>query len=85
MTQSCFSGLGLPFAFSSGAGGSRSLAGIEQRSKEGGKPNALNLIKSEWFPGSSAGHSVTSRGVGGRFKREGIYVYLWLIRVTVQQ
>ena len=39
-TQSCCSGLGLPFAFSSGASGSSSLAGTEQRSKEGGKPNA---------------------------------------------
>ena len=25
------------------------------------------------------------RGMGGSFKREGIYVYLWLIRVEVWQ
>ena len=24
-------------------------------------------------------------GVGGRFKREGIYVYLWLIHIVLQQ
>ena len=36
---------------------------------QGAQPGAL------WQP----------RGVGGRFKREGIYVYLWLIRVVVPQ
>ena len=24
-------------------------------------------------------------GIGGRFKREGTYVYLWLIRMVVEQ
>ena len=28
---------------------------------------------------------IKTKGMGGRFKREGIYVYLWLIHVEVQQ
>ena len=36
-----------------------------------------------WLGGLEKGVLCQSGGVGGNFKREGICVYLWLIRVEV--
>ena len=37
------------------------------------------------YPVNGVGHQEGWDGVGGTFKREGTYVYLWLINVDIRQ
>ena len=37
------------------------------------------------YPVNGVGHQEGWDGVGGKFKREGTYVYLWLINVDIRQ